>query len=64
MPISYKGHNFISCIIDEVINYLISILISQSKSDGICDALIDNVISKYCIPDYIIMNPNMHLCHH
>ena len=29
---------------------------SLSRSEEIGDALIDNVISKYCIPDYIIMD--------
>ena len=56
MPKSYKGYNFILYIIDEVMNYLITVLISPSRSEEIGDALIDNVISKYCIPDYIIMN--------
>ena len=28
----------------------------QSRSEEMGDALIDNVISKYCIPDYIIMD--------
>ena len=36
-------------------NYLITLPIYQSKSEEIGDALIDNVISKYCIPDYITM---------
>ena len=30
--------------------------IYQSKSEEIGDALIDNVIPKYCIPHYIIMD--------
>ena len=45
MPKSHKGHNFILCIIDEVMNYLITVPIYQSKSEEICDALFDNVIS-------------------
>ena len=56
MPRSYKGHKFILCIIDEVTDYLITVLIHQSRSEDIGDALIENVISKYCVPDYIIMN--------
>ena len=28
----------------------------HSSSEEICDALIENVISKYCTPDYIIMD--------
>ena len=30
--------------------------IYHSRSEEIGDTLIDNVISKYCIPDYIIMD--------
>ena len=55
MPRSYKVHKFILCIIDEVTNYLITLLIQQSRSEEIGDALIENVISKYCVPDYIII---------
>ena len=32
------------------------ILIHQSRSEEIGDALIENVITKYCVPDYIIMD--------
>ena len=53
---SYKGHKYILHIIDEVTKYLITILIHQFKSEEIGDALIENVISKYCVPDYIIMD--------
>ena len=56
MPRSQKGHKFILCVIDEVTNYLITVPIYQSKSEEIGEALIENVISKYCIPDYIIMD--------
>ena len=56
MPKSHKGHKFILCIIDEVTNYLITVLIYQSRSDEIGVALIENVMIKYCIQDYIIMN--------
>ena len=56
MPISYRGHRYILCIIDKVANYLIMILIHQSRSEDIGDVLIENVISKYCAPDYIIMD--------
>ena len=56
MPRSYKDHKFILCIIDEVKNYLITVLIHQSRSEEIGNALIENVISKYCVPDYIIMD--------
>ena len=56
MPRSYRGHKFILCIIDEVTNYLITIPIHQAKSEEIGEALIENVITKYCVPEYIIMD--------
>ena len=56
MPGSYKGHKYILCIIDEVANYLITVPIHQSRLEEIGDALIENIISKYCVPDYIIMD--------
>ena len=56
MPRSYKGQKFILCVIDEVMNYLITVPINQSKSEEIGDLLIENVITKYCIPEYIIMD--------
>ena len=37
-------------------NYLTTVLIYQSRLEEIGDALINNIISKYCIPDYIIMD--------
>ena len=41
--------------IDEVTNYLITVPIFQARSEEIGGALIKNVITKYCIPEYIIM---------
>ena len=58
MPRSYIGHKFILCIIDEVTNYLITVPIHQDKSEEIGEALIQNVITKYCIPEYIIRDQN------
>ena len=58
MPRSHQGHKFILCIIDEVTNYLITVPIYQAKSEEIGEALIENVIMKYCIPEYIIMDQN------
>ena len=37
-------------------NYLITVPIHQSKSQEIGNAIIENVITKYCGPEYIIMN--------
>ena len=56
MPRSNKGHKFILYIIDEVTNYLIIVPIHQSRLEEIDDALIENVRTKYCVPDYIIMD--------
>ena len=56
MPKSHKGHKFILCIIDEVTNYLKTVSIYHSRSEEIGDALIENIISKYCVPDYIVMD--------
>ena len=56
MPKSHKRHKFILCVIDEMTNYLVTVPIYHSRSEKIGDALIDNVISKYGIPEYIIMD--------
>ena len=56
MPRSHKGHKFILCIIDEGTNYLITVPIYQAKSEEIGEAPIENAITKYCIPEYIIMD--------
>ena len=45
-----------SCVIDEVTNYLVTVPIFQARSEEIGEALIENVIMKYCIPEYIIMD--------
>ena len=49
-----KGHKFILCVIDEVTNYLITVPIYHVKSEEVGEALIENVMKKYCIPDCII----------
>ena len=56
MPRSQKGHKFILSVIDEVANYLITFPIYHSKSEEMGETLIENIISKYCVPDYIIMD--------
>ena len=56
MPRSYKGHNYIFCAIDMVTNYFITVPIHRAKSEEIGDALIENIITKYSIPEYIIMD--------
>ena len=55
MPRSHKGHKYILWII-EVTNYLITVPIYQSKAEEIGDALIEHIVTKYCIPDCIIMD--------
>ena len=56
MPRPNKGHKYILCIIDEVTNYFITVPIYQSKAEEIGDALLEHVITKYCIPNCIIMD--------
>ena len=56
MPRSYKGYKYILCIINEVKNYLIMVPIFQARSEEIGETLIENVITKYWIPEYIIMD--------
>ena len=56
IPKSYKGNKYILCIIDEVTNYLITVPIHQAKSEEVGDALIENIIIEYRVPQYIIMD--------
>ena len=56
MPKSHKGHRYILCIIDEVTNFLVTVPIFQARSEEIGEALIENIITKYCIPECIIMD--------
>ena len=56
MARSHKGHKVLLCIIDEVTNYLITVTIYQAMSKEVGEALMENVITKYCIPEYIIMD--------
>ena len=55
-PKSYRGHKYILCIIDEVTNYLVTVPIHQAKSEEVGEAFIENIITKYCVPEYIIMD--------
>ena len=56
MPRSHKGHRYFLCIIDEVTNYLVTVPIFKARSEETGETLIENVIMKYCIPEYIIMD--------
>ena len=51
-----KGYRYILCVIDEVMNYIITTPIKQARSEEVGESLIMNVFSKYCIPDYMIMD--------
>ena len=51
-----RSHKFIVCMFDEVTNYLITVPIYQARSEEIGEALIEHVITKYNIPEYIIMD--------
>ena len=53
---SYKGDTYIWCVIDEVTNYIITAPVKQAKSEEVGKILINSVFSKYCVPDYIIMD--------
>ena len=56
MPRSYGGHTFILCIIDKVTNYLTTVPIHPAKSEKLGEAHIEHLITKYCVPEYIIMD--------
>ena len=55
MPRLYKGYKYI-CIINVVAYYLITVPIHQAKSEEIGNALIENVLTKYCVLEHIIMD--------
>ena len=56
MPRSQKGHWYILCVIDEMTNYLIATPLYQARSEEVGEALIENVISKFGTPDYMMMD--------
>ena len=56
MPRSHKGHKYILCIIDEETNFLVTVPIFHAKSEEVGEALLEHIITKYCIPEYIIMD--------
>ena len=56
MSRSQKEHCYILCIIDEMTNYLVTASLYQVRSEEIGEALIENVISKFCMSEYIIMD--------
>ena len=56
MPRSQKGYQYILCMIDEMTNYLIIAPLYQAISEEVGEALIENVISKFGTPDYMMMD--------
>ena len=56
MPRSSRGYRYILCVIDEVTIYMITAPIKYSRSEEVGKVLINDVISKYCVPDYMIMD--------
>ena len=56
MPRYCRGHRSILCVTGEITNYIMMAPIKQSRSVKVGKVLINDVFSKYCIPDYIIMD--------
>ena len=56
MPRSQKGHQLILCMIDEMTNCLITAPLYQARSEEVGEALIENIISKFGMPDYMMMD--------
>ena len=56
MPWSSQGHKFILCIIDKVTDNLIMVPIYQLKAEVIGEALVEHIVTKYCVPGCIIMD--------
>ena len=56
MPRLHKGHRYILCIIDEETNFLVTVPIFQAKSEEVGEAPLEHVITKYYIPEYIIID--------
>ena len=56
MPRLQKGHQFLCCVIDKMTNYLITAPLYQARSEEVGEALIENVISKFGMPGYMMMD--------
>ena len=56
MPKLQKIHQYVLCIIDEMTNYLNTAPLYQARSEGVGEALTENVISKFGMPDYMMMD--------
>ena len=51
-----KGHQYILCVLDEMTNCLITAPLYQARSEEVGEAMIQNVISKFGMPEYMIMD--------
>ena len=56
MPQLSKGNKYILCIIGDISNYLITVSIYQSKAEEIGEALLEQIVTKYCVPDCVKMD--------
>ena len=56
IPKSQKGHWNILCVIDKMTNYLITTPLYQARSEEVGQALIENIISNFGMPDYMMMD--------
>ena len=56
MPRSQKGHQYILCIIDKVTNYLVTAPLFHARSEEVGEAIIENIVTKYGTPEYMIMD--------
>ena len=56
MPRLQKGYWYILCMIDEMTNYFITTPLYQARSEEVREALIENIISKFGTPDYMMMD--------
>ena len=54
MPKATNGMKFILVIVDDNLNYMITVPLPQIKTELICEALIVHLISKHSLPDMII----------
>ena len=46
MPKLQKGHKYVLCVIDEMTNFLITVLIFQAKSEEVREAPLEHVITQ------------------
>ena len=54
MPKAGNGMKFILVIIDDNLNYMVTVPLPQIKTELICEALMVHLISKHSVPDMTI----------